>query len=208
MQISLNNKILINTLLLPKKKVNFCTVQRVADEIRGYLVYKKRQWHFIGPSQFEYMYAGDIELQKIAFILESPHKDEYDDQFHPIRPANGKTGAKIASALVKRGALIGNLKNSVAYEIFIMNPVQYQASCYRWIKKRYCRSNTDKVFRALFNKNKGNQRNDFISRLNAYNPDIVFCCCTSNLKNIVKNAIENSSAVSKPYYSDCHPSVW
>ena len=208
MDIYLNNTFLTSTKLpVTIQRVDFYNIQRVADELRGYLIFDNGAWHFIGINQFLLMYTGRTAVEKIALILESPHKDEYDQQFHPIRPANGKTGLKINSALVNR-SMISKLNKKISYEIYIINPVQFQASCYHWVGNSYCRNHTNKVFRALFNKNKGNQRNDFISRLNAYNPDIVFCCCTSNLKNIVKNAIENSSAVSKPYYSDCHPSVW
>ena len=210
MDIYLNNTFLTSTKLpVSIQRVDFYDIQRVADELRGYLIFNNGSWHFIGQSQFMLMYAGTIEaVHKIALILESPHKDEYDKQFHPIRPANGKTGAKISSNLANRGALIGNLKNNIAYEVFIMNPVQFQASCYFGIGNLYNRNHTDKVFRALFNKNKGNQRSDFINRLNAYNPDVVFCCCTSNLKNVVENAVKNSFVASKPYYKDHHPSVW
>ena len=209
MDIYINNTLLTSTKLpVSIQRVDFYDIQRVADEIRGYLIFNNGSWHFIGQSQFYNMYAGTIELQKIALILESPHKDEYDKHFHPIRPANGKSGAKIASDLVNRVALIGNLKNNIAYEVFLMNPVQFQASCHHWVGNSNCRNHTNKVFRALFNKNKGNQRAYFINRLNAYNPDILFCCCTSNLKNVVYNAIVNSSVSSKPYCTDHHPSVW
>ena len=95
-------------------------------------------------------------------ILESPHKNEYTNGYIPIGIAQGKTGNNINIKLINRSRLISNLNANTIYEVNLMNPIQYQCSCYNefnglvpipnnnLINHKCSRSNTDKVFRSLF----------------------------------------------------------
>lgn len=209
MIIQLNERIIFNNNNLPNTTVNFTNGQKVVDEIRGYLIYVNSSWCFIGYSQYKTIQRTN-KLKKLAIILESPHKDEYSSNFTPLRPANGKTGKGINTKLTGR-SFIANLNTSVDYEVFLMNPIQFQCSCIHFIGNNANSKITKQIFRALFNKKNGNLRSDFISRLKNYNPDFILNVCTSGLKTgVVKNAIKEAlpQILANQYKEDKHPSVW
>lgn len=206
-------------------KIDFDNSLNVNDETRGYLIYKNGIWNFIGVAQYQ-----GKQFEKIALILESPHKDEYSSKYVPLRPANGRTGAKINSKLTGAinirhikdiAPLSATLNPSVDYEIYIMNPIQVQASCYHEFHGlgqnkilnglKISRQNTDQVFRCLFSASKGNLRQNFIDRINTYKPDYIYNCCTCTLKAVVDNAIKQSSYYNNNknnLYHNIHPAIW
>lgn len=192
----------------PLCQVSFELQNAVQDEIRGYLVFQKGIWNFIGVNQYG-AYQSKKQCKRLALILESPHKDEYSDNHVPLRPANGKTGNSINKKLSSRGFL-HNLEIEFDYQVLIMNPIQVQCSCYHQFKIHGFVSTsqtTNKVFRCLFNKKKGNQRDGFIQRLVQYNPDFVLNCSTYGVKSIIETAINEALT----HYSDgqdVHPSIW
>lgn len=192
----------------PIRQVSFYTRDVVCDEKRGILVFSGTTWSFLGLNQYA-AYMGKKKMHKLALILESPHKDEYDNNFVPLRPANGKTGIKINTKLNRR-PFITQLSSNADYEVYIMNPVQLQCSCYYQFQQNNIKcttSNTQKVFRRLFNATNKRLRHDFIQRLQSYGPDFVINCTTSSLKPLVENAIK----VVYPGGSNCldkHPVMW
>lgn len=191
----------------------FSFANKVEDDIRGYVVYVNNSWEFVGVSEYNCKY-NCIDTKKIALVLESPHIDEYTTNYVPIRPANGRTGRKIEKKLPSKLANNANLLANCAYEIFIINPVQYQCSCAHFLPNfKTNRADTHKVFRKLFNSNYGKLRQDFINRLGNYNPDIVINACTCSLKAIVDTAIHDvnkMNTVNKAvqFIPLPHPSIW
>lgn len=216
MNITINGAGNWTTNLNTSVSIDFDSFKKVHNEIRGYLVCISNKWVFIGTNQY-FQFQNKKSLKKIALVLESPHKDEYDSNYNPLRPANGKTGKKINHKLAARASFWG-LKSSSDYQVYLMNPVQYQASCYHEFnmliynvtitsKIKVERKNTNQVFRLLFNKNKGNQRKEFINEMENYNPIIIVNCCTSNLKKVVETAINEANTLAT-IVQDKHPSVW
>lgn len=203
MDITLNG-ITLSTSKNPNSVINF-TGKKIFDEVRGYLVYLNSNWIFIGFAQIKQF--GDIAIKKLALVLESPHKDEFDQYSNPLRPANGKTGYRINNKITSRNAIVNILDVKFAYEVYLMNSIQYQASCYCVLGNLYSRDNTNQIFRKLFSKNGFDLREDFIFRLKAYAPDIVINSCTSSggLKKTVEVAIKEAGYKS---VGDCHPSAW
>ena len=182
---------------------------QVIDEIRGYLVFVKNNWVLMSVAQFNCYYTK-LKVEKLALILESPHKDEFSGNYVPLRPANGLTGRKINNK-IGNFALSWNLSTTVAYEVMLMNAVQFQCSCwYQCASSGHHplkRHEKDSVFRVLFDDSMGNLRQDFIKRLKAYSPSIVINACTSPLRDTkVKTAI--SEAGFNCSQSVKHPSVW
>ena len=108
MDVILNNSV-VGQVNGPLQSVIFDTKDAVHDEIRGYLVYVNSNWSFVGPTQYSIQYNNET-IKKLALVLESPHKDEYDNNFVPLRPANGKTGNSINTKICSRG-FISNLNN-------------------------------------------------------------------------------------------------
>ncbi|MCI7213793.1 MAG: hypothetical protein MR467_06620, partial [Bacillales bacterium] len=159
--------------------------------------------------------SQNTKLKKVALILESPHKDEFDIYYRPLLPANGLTGKKIYEKLGSKMNNKALLNRSFVYEIYIINPVQYQCSLYHELEIKdfgahiygattHCRKLTNKVFRCLFGsaKHPTDIQLDFQARLCTYNPDIILNCCTYGLKKLVDGAIH-----SKTILLD-HPSRW
>ena len=189
-------------------QINF-TGKNVQDEKRGYLIFINGNWAFVGPNQTRNLNVQNIE--KLALVLESPHIDEFDTNGNPLRPANGKTGLKINTLLAKRPNIISLLNGNNVYEVYLMNPVQYQASCYSVLHQSVTRDNTNQVFRKLFSVNGFNLRLDFIVRLNNYSPNLIINCCSScgGLKKTVEVAIKASNCFNiNNYVADIHPSRW
>lgn len=191
-------------------EVQFCSNEYVPDSIRGELFYKSNKWNYKH-------YEKRIETlnlkgyKKIAIILESPHKDEYNSKDEPLFPAQGRTGCQIKKYLLNRG-FISSLKKDKKYAVLLINPIQFQASCYKYLKRnnlKVKRSVTDKVFRFLFGKRGINLREDFIKRLKEYQPDIIVNCSTSGVKEVVGTAIKETGIMNiENVKSDKHPSVW
>lgn len=207
MIITLNRKT-YSTNKNPNININF-SGKKVLDEVRGYLVYVNSNWVFIGISQIQQFKT--FIIKKLALILESPHKDEFDQYNNPLRPANGKTGHKINNKICSRSSITSLLNTTFAYEVYLINPIQYQTSCYCVLGSSYSRANTNEVFRKMFSKKGFNLRKNFISRLKKYNPNIIINCCTSSggLKKTVEVAIKEAVNINNSNYTfDYHPSVW
>lgn len=216
MDILINNVLYDQINLYSNITVDFQN-RRVNDEIRGYIYFYNNSWTFV------YSKPNHVNIKKVAIILESPHKDEFDIYYNPLHPANGKTGLKIYKNIIHQLSKTINLSNQYCYEIFIMNPVPYQCSLYHELEVNNFGSNiyglfshnrklTNKVFSALFfgkklNKGYKNLKDDFIDRVNKYNPDYIINCCTYSKRKVVANAILKTT-YKKEIYTLNHPSMW
>lgn len=157
----------------------------VDNQVRGYYTFKNRKW---SPVNKPYSF------KKLALIVESPHKDEFDDIFNPIAPLNGrntkkKFAKKICSHLKK---WFKRVEEKPDVEVYIMNPIQYQTSLWHFLKNKisYNKSKKgitynsidhllrDEVWLFLFNN--CNLKNDFENKIRNYGPDYVVNCCTGN----------------------------
>lgn len=138
------------------------------------------------------------EKNNIILILESPHIKEFNENYNPIRPANGKTGENIKSCLKEVLTVLFNNINvqEKIFNLYIMNAIQYQTSL--GINTEYFRN---ALFVSFWNTE---GKADFKERLNNVftNKDIIINACTigSNykskiykkvLKNIDKREVEN-----------------
>ena len=160
------------------------------------------------------------EYKRLILILESPHKNEYDENIEPIFPAQGTTGEQIKEKLglkitknnieVDGDNSIENTekKNKVKivlrgkeYIVLLINPVQYPASCFEFfdenikLKDWERRKLTHNVFKTLFSEEGANLRKDFKERLKRYyrkNNDVIINCATDQNKETVKEAIEEA----------------
>lgn len=217
---------------------DFSKTKSVPDSVRGVLFYDNK-WLFAHKKFYDkktnskgikikrldliFFTTGCFSKHKrIAIILESPDIEEFcnNDLCKPKLPAQGKTGDNI-DKLLKDRRFVKRLDKAQKYLILPVNPVQYQASgasilFSKGLSKN--RSLTNKVFRILFSKNKGNFRCDFKRRLYNYHPDFILNCCTYSLKNVVVTAIEEvvkeygcggrRVLTVNNYAKDSHPSRW
>lgn len=133
-------------------------------------------------------------IVKVALIVESPHKDEFDANFNPRAPLNGKSGqrfsSKILSKLQQWFANSSFAPNTI-FEICVINPVQIQTSLYHCLKTiinnvnpnmnnkvKFDRKMRNNVWKFLFNDCQ--LKNDFNKRILKYNPDYIINCCTGS----------------------------
>lgn len=134
-------------------------------------------------------------FSKIALLVESPHKDEFDGLFNPLCPLNGSSGRRFSNNIIGRLENWFNnslIKDGTYYvEVRIINPVQYQTSLFHFLNGKIayntygnfsytslCSSLRDEVWRFLYQT--CNLESDFIIRVRAYAPDYIINCCTGS----------------------------
>lgn len=163
---------------------------KVCDQTRGY--YK------IAPNS-SCIIPRASSCKRMAIIVESPHKDEFDSNFNPLVPLNGVSGIRFASKILPKLNFWFSSNCNYQWsscspfdlEIKIFNPIQYQASLYHFLNGKISYNNfgsfaynsidsdlRDKVWRCLFHDCQ--LKDDFISRLSSYNPDFIINCCTGS----------------------------
>ena len=115
----------------------------------------------------------DEDIPTIVVVLESPHKDEFNNQNFPNgNPALGKTGKMLQEhfkAILRKN--ISELPNN--YRVILMNSIQFQCSLGE-VPKKY----RDYMWLSLWFGTNNLFKNDFINRLNSYNPSYIFNFCT------------------------------
>lgn len=148
------------------------------------------------------------ENKRLIIILESPHTDEFEDEF--IAPALGRTGNSLDKYFLEilHKYFSHNLPPKEGnYEVILMNAVQYQCSAglptklYRdffWLKFWF----------------KGKKKSDFVSRLKKYKPDIVINLCTKGCHDCDPNLHDNPKVINRKYlqnriglYSNDYPEL-
>lgn len=159
----------------------------------------------------------DIEQYKLSdnekvliLVLESPHKDEFDDNLKPILPAQGITGRNIENLTGTRN-FVDFLDKEYEYVVLLVNAVQYQTSCY-YIFGKMSHELRDSVFRNLFC-SKG-LKDDFTGRIREYigssadNGFVIVNCCTKKLRSEVEKCLCAMFGENNTIKDDCHPSFW
>ena len=195
--------------------------RRVQDAWRYNILFKNNEIvefckFYQGIGRF---YDQEIHSKKnrsIVIIIESPHKDEYTENFVPISPAQGATGEKIEKFIVDilRKHKQIELPNGL-YNLLIVNPVQFQASLFNFHKvplnSKHSAASAlrDKVWRSIFLKEKDN----FTKRLVSYRPALLINACTAKLKSLIdeeiEHLIENRIITDIGYFiANKHPSMW
>lgn len=195
--------------------VNIYLWPKVENEIRCYCEYRNNNFIFISP-----LNGNNIKYKKIFIIVESPHKDEFDSIFCPIRPLNGSSGFKFNNNILNKLNIWFNNSNLInigdLFEIHIVNPVRYQTSLYHYFNSKipydipnnnynYNQINSyirDETWRILFAVQ--SIRDDFLNYLNKYTNDkklFIVNCCTGYVKNkyntftqlgLIKNVRKNT----------------
>lgn len=161
---------------------------KVDDQIRGYYKYnhQSNNWKSVPMS-----YTNN-DVTRVALIVESPHKDEFDDIFNPLCPLNGVSGKKFSRKILSNLSIwFHNVSISSVVEIYIMNPIQYQASLYHFLndKINYNRLINNKISLPGINAKLRNEvwkilfndpllKGDFVDRITKYNPHYIVNCCT------------------------------
>ena len=165
------------------------TWQIVPDQIRGYYQYdgSNRQWKVISKPQ---------KFKKMALIVESPHKSEFDSNFNPLAPLNGASGRKFAAHILTRLAawFPTPTPSNDPIEITIVNPIQYQTSLYHFLNglipydfqgtfgyPNIDPSLRDNVWRFLFED--CDLKSYFQQRISRGKYDYVMNCCTGQKSN-------------------------
>ena len=188
--------------------VTFTPNARVMDEPRGFLKYVNNQWVFCGLSQI-----NPATFEKLALVLESPHKNEFSPAGIPLRPANGTTGNKINNLLadVINNRPPSGINQKIIYKVYLINAIQYQTSCYQTLHafsnyKNNWHTIRNNVFKALWNNKNLNIQQDLKNRINVISPSVIMNCVTggkshAGLKRLVELVIKSNNLYP-------HPSTW
>jgi len=130
--------------------------------------------------------SNDFE-RRIVFILESPHKEEFDKYGKAIAPAQGQTGRRFEESLINTLVLLNyhySIFEKGVYGIYIINAIQYQISL--GIETKEYRSVLFQVLWYEFAKDEFKHR---INEIIANNKDCVFInSCTKGNSLKVGNA--------------------
>lgn len=178
-----------------KCKDNFCgTIENIINAKNLHFTLDKRNL-FLERNKIDENVKSE-GFRNIVIVLESPHKDEYINEYQFIAPALGKTGDNL------QGQFIPVLKNTLAnlgtvnYNVFLVNAVQYQCSNGDVLtsKNREINPNrlrTDSIWEWFWEKG-GSE--DFKRRINLVLPYMVINACTGNIndENSIKNKLQKS----------------
>lgn len=159
------------------------------------------------------------DVKTIVLLLESPHKDEYDNKNNPIAPAQGKTGRGIDCQIENVIREIIKFHKSALekgiYRFIICNPIQYQTSMDMFIKQASEKDLLDltkksrldlkkEVWKAIWSKDK--IKEDFKKRIELYKPNLIINACTKDLKEDVTKYLKDNKY--NNIYLVSHPSSW
>lgn len=153
------------------------------------------------------------EIVRIAFIVESPHRDEFDENFNPLEPLNGKAGTVFNNKIcTKMNGWFQNACDRKIYEIKIFNPVPYQTSLYHFLNDKidgmklsdqlkkgvtipwYNKLNgkiRDAVWANLFYSEDACCMPLFLGDIIRYWPDYIVNCCTGVSKDRISSNWES-----------------
>ena len=142
----------------------------------------------------------NIDLPIIIILLESPHKDEFNEK--PYMPAKGDTGKKILQYFPAKCPALPCPK----YRVLLVNAIQYQCSLGVPTK-----NNRTDIF--LYMWSKKNIKRNLEKRLKKYSSNIIINCCTKsgveNLRCLVQKEISKYKYEKQvKFYSAVHPSIW
>lgn len=181
--------------------------EKCPDHIIGYCQYGEgrldtRLWMEKGRRKAHEAYTQSFsQVQRaIVLIIESPHKDEFMDRDF-IAPALGKTGEYLQQYLpgvLQRASAL--LTEFGKHTIVLANTIQYQCSLGE-LPQKY----RDRIWRELWE----NERQDFVSRICSYKPEILFNMCTSSdgRKQKVRDTLQESFP-NLPLLETPHPCSW
>ena len=155
-------------------------LKSVDDEYIGDLRCLNQKWRFDLREDFSDRFAKIEEckdFETIAVILESPHKDEFDQGLLPngieSRPLNHQESR---DALIKiLETVTTNFYNTARqYRIVLINAVKFQCS----LGGDLARNENKDIRNENWIKNWIENQDDFVSRLSSISPDLIINLCT------------------------------
>jgi len=188
--------------------------KKIKDETLERIVFKRPDKEFC-CSRFMDKNPSEKDENSIVLILESPHKDEFDENFDPIAPAQGSTGLAIKNKInvvlmeiEQKESLKFNFEDGIEYRLIIANPVPYQTSLWHFHQQSLSISKyktiRDNVWKGIWNL--PIIKNDFEERLKSYNPKLIINACTSKLTSEIDTFLIDTFLTTK-LVSTYHPAV-
>lgn len=167
------------------------------------------------PILSSYNNLKDWLLPTLIMVLESPHKNEFDENGLPLGPARGSTGANIRSYLINHLKNVGLERGQ--YKLLLVEAVSYQCSNGLPIDQSEQPKKKDLLFEKIWN---SGGRQSFEARIRLYRPTIIVNSCTggasgiesratSRLLNVlVQNSIDTICPNIPKFYSSHPSSKW
>ena len=178
----------------------------------------RHQWRVVAPSIncFNDLRPSRSDFDgTILLILESPHKDEYQNNnvSRPIAPAQRQTGRRICNYLEcilnNNGHVYAGI-NIDNFRVIITNPIPFQTSLWA-IHSGNLNGNWRTLRNAIW-KTLWNEQvicSSFCTRVRSYDPQIIINSCTFALQSLVTSFLIQCCLTNQfPLYKSHHPSRW
>lgn len=168
------------------KKVEDCIVAQIEYKNNAFSYFKNNTFFPKSPELFLREKNG---FKNIVIVLESPHRNEYDEKGEPLRPAMGTAGVNLKSKLIgimNRNGELKKVLNKETYNLWLVNAVQYQCS---FGLKPIQKEMRNFVFRVLWKELK----EDFLIRLKNLEPIVVINLCTGG-KKVIEDILGNKNS--------------
>lgn len=184
-------------------KIDISKWPKVQNEIRCRCWYDEKSMCFTTTT----CNSGRSQIIKVIIIVESPHANEFTDDFIPIKPLNGKSGTQFDNYICNKMAewFKGIENKNAIYEIMIANPIQYQTSLFHFLNNQisfdklssWFLKNTNstiipqynfeakirnRTWKALFKSPCTRCKYDFLIQIINYWPQYIVNCCTGGDK--------------------------
>ena len=209
----INSKVVIQRAFFEKKVKNVYrfSIKKKQGKLRLYYFIEKDN-EFINSKYNDQKVDVESHLESILLILESPHKNEFDENFNPIAPAQGDTGDFIYEEIIQVLMIVQKdfpLKEGEEYRLLIANPVTCQTSM-NYLHKEGLKSSyktlRDKVWITLW-ENEPEFQNQFRQLISLTQPIIVLNACTFELKPYINKFVE-TYIPGVQLFSINHPAAW
>ena len=162
------------------------------------------------------LHAEEVDERGIVIVLllESPHKDEFDNNDSPIAPAQGTTGRNIHAFFEQLVNIERRIFDFVAPEasLIICNPIPFQTSLHMIHKEKLVPKEKLKedIWKALWEETC--VKEDFKLRIEKYRPSLIINACTGGKEKESLNAnvtyYLKSIEICEAVYRTDHPSFW
>ena len=173
-----------------------------------------------------------VTNKNIVFLLESPHKDEFEYEYEyttdngyqinnmiAFKPAEGSTGVNFNNYFLNIiNEIFKQSENEDGnYNIIISNPIEIQTSLYFLhqnpigSEKSIYNNLRNDVWSKVWNVYSGKEKviqNQFYQKIQSYNPYIIVNCCTKYLSHTFLNTFLKTNFKNIKLYKTNHPSGW
>lgn len=190
-----DNPIIYREDINKKIDVDIAEWPKVDKDVRCYIKYNRQTREY--SKVCENVASRYKKYFNVVIVLESPHRNEFDDEFNPKEPLSGASGTKFDNNILdKIDKWFTNVKfdKNVVFKLWLINPVPYQTSLYHLLNNKIPNKPIIELKDINYDKD-DNIRNrvwdvlyyganceaEFIKALESCKPDYIVNCSTKDI---------------------------